>query len=275
LREDKREEHELFLDHAAVFFFVGLMARLGAPGCRVEHLLVLEGGEGFAKTRALELLTRGHTAALYPNLATPAALESLRGAWAVEVHEPGLYDPGLLREFLFRRSDKTRTEFWRPAYGRLWCQVPRQCVFVLTGEVSDEVLLWRAMPIECGRIDLAALHRDREQLLGEAYHLYKERATAWWPQGDTRGLFAREQRGRRVQDPLTLRIERYTETHGHISVLEMLDSFNIPASQQSAALGRRAARILAARGYRLSEESSGAYWVDPGKTYLREGEILQ
>jgi len=280
-RADKPEDHGLFLDHAAVFFFVSAVARVLEPACRAEHVLLLEGADVVAKSRALEILAgRGMFRPLYPKLDAPQALESLRGSWIVEVPEVGIYDSLQLRAFLARREDKQRTEFWRPSYGRLWQALPRQNVFVVTAPdasalLEDGYFSWRALPVQVGAIDHDALKRDRLQLWGEAVALYRQRVQ-WYPARPLLPLFAREQRARQILDPLALRVERYAETHAYISLLEMLDAFNVPAHAQSATLGRKAARLLQARGYRQEcEAEGGVFWVDPARVEQKRGVILQ
>src|SRR5690606_4223720 len=104
------------------------------------------------------------------------------------------------KAFLSRSSDK-----YRPPWGRRVIDVPRQCVFGGSTNVDsylkDETGARRFWPVRTGRIDLAALGRDRDQLWAEAVAEYLE-GKEWWPTDESdRTELEAEQEERRQPDP--------------------------------------------------------------------------
>src|SRR5256885_4362531 len=72
---------------------------------------------------------------------------------------------------------------FRPPYGMRLVESPRQCVFAGTVNHStylrDETGGRRFWPVACGRIDVEALARDRDQLWAEAKARF-EAGCVWW-----------------------------------------------------------------------------------------------
>jgi hypothetical protein len=82
----------------------------------------------------------------------------------------------------------------------------RQCIFIGTTNdrhpLKDPTGNRRFAPFWATEIDLAGLKADRDQLMAEAYQLYKS-ATSWWPVGDEEELFRAEQEDRFNEDAWT------------------------------------------------------------------------
>src|SRR5262249_15135819 len=82
-------------------------------------------------------------------------------------------------------------------YGRIVEAVPRSCVFAATVNdktpLTDETGARRFWPVLCGRIDIEALERDRDQLWAEAFQQYYEGAIWWLDSGELNSLAGAEQ----------------------------------------------------------------------------------
>jgi len=145
--------------------------RVMQPGCKFDHMLVLQGGTGAGKSSACRILAMNDE--WFSDYFPPPdderkCIEAFRGKWIVEHAElAGLKtaDQEKLKAMLSRQIDMAR-----PAYGRDVIEAPRQCVFVGTTE-EDEFLVdntnRRFWPIKCGAIDLEGLRLDAEQLWAE------------------------------------------------------------------------------------------------------------
>ena len=161
-------------------FLISAVARIMKPGCQVDTMLVLEGRQGIRKSTALRVLTGcdWFTDNL-PDLSTKDAVQQLQGIWILEHAELatlGKADASRAKEFISRRVDR-----FRPSYGRVADDFPRQCVFAATvnpgglGYLKDETGARRFWPVSCGvgwsdgrEVDAALLSAARDQIWAEA-----------------------------------------------------------------------------------------------------------
>jgi predicted P-loop ATPase len=158
-------------------FLVSAVARIMEPGCKVDHVPILEGRQGIGKSTSLLILaSEAYFSDSLPEVGTKDAMDHLRGKWIIEIAELDAMsraEDTAFKAFITRQEDK-----FRPAYGRREIEWPRQCVFVGTTNravyLKDETGGRRYWPVPCTSIDLAALKRDRDQIWAEAVHLYRQ-----------------------------------------------------------------------------------------------------
>ena len=184
-------------------FMVSAVARIQAPGCKADHVPVIEGLQGIGKSRAIRTISEPWFTDEISDFGSKDAAMQMRSAWFIEISELDAMsrsEVGRIKAFLSRTTDR-----FRPPYGRRVIEAPRQCVFVgstnADSYLRDETGGRRFWPVRAGHIDLDALARDRDQLWAEATHLYKQ-GTPWWlGDADISREAARVQADRQVDDP--------------------------------------------------------------------------
>jgi len=198
---DAHENLEKYLVAAGTKWLVSAIARVMQPGCKADCVLILEGGQGVGKSTALGILGGEWFSDTPFTLGDKDSYQSLAGKWIIEMPELDS----------FNKAEDTRAKAffsgtvdnYRPSFGRRNQDYPRQCVFsgsTNQHEYFRDVDNRRYWPVNCTRIKLADLRRDRDQLWAEALHLYNQ-GVKWWPLPDEIHLFQREQAKRTINDP--------------------------------------------------------------------------
>jgi predicted P-loop ATPase len=146
--------------------------RVRSPGCKFDYMVVLEGSQGVGKSSLLKILAgeENFSDGEILGLDKREQQEGVQGVWIYEVAElEGLSRADATRVKLF--ISKT-VDMARPAFGRARVDRPRRCIFV--GTTNEEEYLRdttgnrRYWPVKVGKIDLAGVARDRDQLWAEA-----------------------------------------------------------------------------------------------------------
>ena len=206
---------------------VASVARIMRPGCKFDHVVVLEAGQGALKTTTVEALYAPWFTCDLADLGTKAAAEQLRGVWGVELAElSAMARPEVerVKAFVSRTTDR-----FRPSYGRHVVDFPRQCIFVGTTNadfyLKDDTGGRRFWPVTCGAIDIAAIRRERDMLWAEAVALFNA-GEPWWFGADTAaGITAvEEQDARYAEDAWHKKIARYLGDRDEVQVEDILMS---------------------------------------------------
>jgi hypothetical protein len=194
LKWDKKKRLDTFFAHTygseyspytaacGYVLFISAVARAYQPGCQADVVVVLIGDQGIGKSRGIADLVPDptwYTDDLGGDLYDKKAGEGLQGKWLIEFGEFARINRATLdvvKAFLSRRVDH-----YRPAYGRIAKDFPRQCVFV--GSTNNDQPLQdlenrRFMPVRCYD-QIADIAPQREQLWAEAVYRYKE-GEPWW-----------------------------------------------------------------------------------------------
>ena len=203
---------------------IAAVARIFRPGCQADHVLILEGPQGTGKSGLVRALAGPWYLPQLPNLQNERPGQDLQGHWLVEIAELDAFrgiSVSRIKDFVSRTLD-----VYRPSYGRCTITRPRQCVFI--GTTNDETYLRdptgarRFWPVTVGRIQLAALVADRDQLWAEAVEEYRA-GTPWFPDPSWYADLAELQESRFEDDPWEILIARHCEGLGHVSIDEVLE----------------------------------------------------
>ena len=156
-------------------FWIALCARAMRPGCKFDHIVVLEGKEGIRKSSMIEAIAGEYTYApsTKRSLEQPEDLKKMHQSIIVELPEMmGLIgeDANVVKAFLSKSRDSMRKLYRESAN-------TAKRGFIFVGTTNDSKYLsfdmgarrfWPVRITRDGHIDTNAILMDREQLFAEA-----------------------------------------------------------------------------------------------------------
>jgi putative DNA primase/helicase len=179
-------------DCAEYLSFVGrkwmtaAVKRVYEPGCKFDHVLVIEGIQGRGKSTALKVLaTFGEDeeesyftdAVTIADIQNKDTIQKIQGSIIVELAELAGFnkkDDEEIKRWITLQHDDCRLP-----YARTTTRFSRQFVLAATTNgyeyLKDPTGNRRYWPMKSNAIDLDALKKDRVQLWAEAVHLYKSK----------------------------------------------------------------------------------------------------
>ena len=274
-----------YVRRVAQWVLIAAVARIFRPGCKADHMLILEGAQGRGKSTALRVLAEPWFTDELPDLSNKDSRQQLRGIWLCELAELDAHsraEVSTTKKFLAQSIDR-----YRATYAARPVNVPRQCIFI--GTVNEAEYLRdstgnrRFWPVRVGDVQLEELRRDRDQLWAEAVCAFRA-GQPWWPTDaeEVAGCEA-EQEQRYQADAwetaiaafLALRVARHGEAQGWedyqpVTVGQLLkDALRLPADrwdrQSQTRVGKALERLGWVRGARVQIDGVRLWpWFGPG-----------
>jgi predicted P-loop ATPase len=233
-------------------FWTGMVARIYHPGCQLDTMVVLEGGQGIFKSQSVKAIGGKWYSEVSTSVDRQDFYQVLNGNILLEIAEL----------HAFSKSDVTKiksiiscaTDRYRAPYAHGPENHPRQSIFVGTTNeahwLRDHSGGRRFWPIRCRNIDLAKIKADREQLFAEAVVRFKSGAD-WYKTPKDKTL--EQQEMRREVDEWQDRVEDYITrpgNQGYCTVLQVAeDGLKFDVKNIDARVQRRIATILSVLGW--------------------------
>lgn len=157
--------------------FIAAVKRVFEPGCKHDYCLVLISPEGMHKSSFWNEVAGDFFNDSFTTFEGKDSMELLSGSWIVELAELSACkksDLETIKGFLSRSIDK-----YRPSYGRVVEEHPRQCIFVgttnrksfLAGETGNR-RFWPVELVQKPKFRYEDLASVVPQLWAEAYNYY-------------------------------------------------------------------------------------------------------
>lgn len=232
-------------------FWISLAARIFRPGCKADHMVILEGGQGKFKSTALAVIGGKWYSESHEQVTSKDFFASLQGSLIVEISELDAFSKAEVNTI--KKTITCQVDRFRPPYGRSTQDFPRQSIFV--GSTNDENYLQdhtggrRFWPIRIGEIDVAGLTANREQLFAEAVHRFKA-GESWheMPKGETEF----EQEERRSSDIWESIIDEFLFGRSQVTIEDIATAqsgLNIEKGRLSRQDQKRIVNVLRVLGF--------------------------
>lgn len=155
-------------------WFISAAARGLEPGCKVDTVLVLQGGQGAFKSTVFDVLGGEFFTDSHIEIGSKDGMMLAGQFWIAEFAELANMrkaDQERVKQFITQRVDS-----FRLPYSAVTESFPRHCVFVGTTNpeqvLTDDTGNRRWWCVTVGEIDIERVRRDREQLWAEAASLF-------------------------------------------------------------------------------------------------------
>jgi putative DNA primase/helicase len=256
-------------------FWIGMAARVYLPGCQLDNMVVLEGGQGIGKTRALRLIGGTWYTEAKEAVTSRDFFMVLHGKLVVEIAELDSFNKAEVTRI--KQVVTSATDRYRSPYARGAQDHPRMSIFI--GTTNDQQYLRdntgarRFWPMRCGAISHAKIIEQREQLYAEAVAAYKKWARTrvdedgWWlmPALET----AKEQEDRRMVDEWELIVADHLANADQTTTRDVAGHLKIETAKLDMVLQKRIAGVLRTLGWekktvRAADGKSSRVWRREG-----------
>lgn len=254
-------------------FLIAAVRRVRQPGCKFDHMLVLEGAQGIGKSRSLlELFGQDwFSDAIPPDLNNRDAAMALLGIWCLEFAEIEhliRHEVETIKAFLSRAVDR-----YRPPYGKAFVDRPRQGVLVGTTNADDYLRdatgNRRIWPVRCVTASPDWVRLNRIDLWAEA--AYREAAgEAIWLEDELVQEQAVVAQSERMSDDMWGdAVTAWVAGFAEVRMTDIMsEALGIPKERQGKAQEMRVGSVLRRLGWTKGVARRGKLtklWFAPGR----------
>jgi predicted P-loop ATPase len=196
---------------------IAAVARVFDPGCKFDHVLILEGKQEIGKSFLCSILGGEWYCDLMLDPHNRRTVENMRGKWIVEISEMECArraEANALKSFITRTVDRDRMAYCRNAE-----DFPRQNIFIGTinpeavGYLKDVTGNRRFWPVFCKDIKIEELKEVRDQLFAEAKLHYDLGEDLYIKSEPIKQMARKEVRERQENDPWTEEIREWLDEY--------------------------------------------------------------
>jgi len=239
-----RAEDNEYTREATRVWMTAAVARILAPGCKFDNMLVLVGEQGIGKSHFYEVLAGKWFSNSFTTVQGKEAMEQIQGVWIMEIGELSGFkkaESEAIKAFVSKREDS-----FRGAYKRNQETYKRQCVFVGTtndyGFLRDTTGNRRFWPITCrqvsGNADVrmfgqAVDGNPREALTEQEINQIWAEAVYYFRRGDKLKLSEKAEKMARVEQA------RYREDDPREGVIQHYLNMKLPRDWEKLTRSQR------------------------------------
>ena len=235
---------------AGLNFWLSMVARVINPGCKVDTMIILEGGQGAGKSKSLAIIGGKWFSEAHENPSSKDFYLNLCGKMLVEIGEMDAFNKAEVTKV--KQVITCQTDRYRNPYDKRSADHPRRCVFAGTTNRDDwnkdETGARRFWPIRCVEIRHDLIAENRDQFFAEAVARLRAGGD-WWtmPDDDTK----RQQEARRDYDELEPVVDQWLSGKNIVTAHEiMTDLMQTPLDRQDKQLQHRLGKVLRAVGWK-------------------------
>jgi putative DNA primase/helicase len=222
-------DNNIYTRHVSAKFLIATVSRIYNPGCKFDHMLILEGPQGIGKSTLVETLAGDWYLDTNFDNKDKDLIDSMRGVFIVEISElsgMGKKDVDWLKSFLSKKVDRVRLP-----YASRSKDFKRKCVFVGTYNPSgnnmylrDDTGNRRFWPVECvGSINIDYVKQNRAQLWAEALERYKQGEKYFISDPEALKIMTQMHAERELESPTQQQIKEWLVGKLEVSMKEIME----------------------------------------------------
>ena len=229
--------------------------RVMEPGCKWDHVLIIEGSQGIGKSTACRILGRNWAGDMNLDPHSKDAVAMMLNKWIIELSEMTALrwaDANALKSFITREKDTVRLSYERHAK-----DFPRQSILIGTvnpehvGYLKDITGNRRYWIVRFnGAVDLRGLEDSADQLWAEARAMYATEKL--FLTGEAETLQGLEAQARMPEEPMRLHVNRWIKENPDVDEVtpdRIMEYMGIPMKAMTRADQSRVAQALTELGW--------------------------